>query len=349
MKLIQIGVGVRGEHWLEFIGSRDDVDIVACVDIDEEALAKAGEITGGKTFKSLDEAMQSVEADGVIVASPSMLHGEHSKQALRAGFAVMVEKPLAPSLPEAVEVVRTASESGRPVMVAENYRFFQAERTLQRVIASRELGRIDSVFCVDRRDQPSGSQGEWVKSMPEPFLTEIAVHHFDSFRYLFNAQPKAVWARSFNPHGSDYDQNGAAEALIEMTDGLSIQYSGSFVGSRYEFDMLICCEHGDLRTNRSKVWRRAKGSKSFSEVELTPLPEGEEQRYPGAGMQTLLNQFRDAIEGRAVPETNGADNIWTLAMFQAAVKSTTSGENVLIDDIFPPELRQQLPDTETQR
>jgi len=349
MKLIQIGVGVRGEHWLDFIGSREDVDIVACVDIDEVALARAGEVTGGETFRSLDEALENVEADGIIVASPSMLHGEHSKQALRAGLAVMVEKPLAASLPEAVDVVRTASESGRPVMVAENYRFFQAERTLRRVIASGELGRIDSVFCVDRRDQPSGSQGDWVKSMPEPFLTEIAVHHFDSFRYLFDAQPKTVWASSYNPQGSDYDQNGAAEALIEMSDGLSIQYSGSFVGSRYEFDLLICCEHGDLRTNRSKVWRRAKGSKSFGEVELAPLPDGEEQRYPGAGMQTLLNQFRDAIQGRAVPETNGADNLWTLAMFESAVRSTTTGENVLIDDIFTPELQQQVPNSETKR
>ena len=213
MKLIQIGVGVRGEHWFEFIGSREDVDIVACVDIDEEALAKAAEVTGGEAFKSLDEALQNVEADGVIVASPSLLHGEHSKQALRAGLAVMVEKPLAASLPEAVEVVKTANENGRPVMVAENYRFFQAERTLRREIASGELGRIESVFCVDRRDQPSGTQGEWVKSMPEPFLTEIAVHHFDSFRYLFDAEPKAVWARSYNPDGSDYEQNGAAEAL----------------------------------------------------------------------------------------------------------------------------------------
>jgi len=349
MKLIQTGVGVRGDHWLDFIGSRDDVDIVACVDIDDAALAKAGEATGGETFRSLDEAMQKVEADGVIVASPSMLHGEHSQQALRAGLAVMVEKPLAASLAEAVDVVKTASEAGRPVMVAENYRFFQAERTLRQVIAGGELGRIDAVFCVDRRDQPSGSQGEWVKSMQEPFLTEIAVHHFDSFRYLFDSKPASVWARSYNPPGSDYDQNGATQAFIEMQDGFTIQYSGSYVGSRYEFDLLICGEHGDLRTNRSKVWRRAKGGRSWSEVELLPLTEGEELRYPNAGMQSLLNQFRDAIHNRAVPETNGADNLWTLAMYQSALQSASSGRNISIEEIFTPELRQKAGLDEPER
>ncbi len=339
MKLIQAGIGVRGGHWLDFIGSRDEFEIVACVDTDEALLAKARAEIGCATFTSLEEALSKIEADGVIVASPSMLHGEQTKQALRAGFSVMVEKPLAASLPEAVEVVKTARDSGRTVMVAENYRFFQAERTLHKYLAEGKAGRIDAVYCVDRRDQPSGTQGPWVKSMAEPFLMEIAVHHFDSFRYLFDAKPAAVWARTYNPNGSDYDQNGAAEALIEMQDGPSVQYSGSFVGSRYEFDLLICGEHGDLRTNRSKVWWRAKGQKSFSELQLVDLPPGEEARYPSAGMQSLLNQFRDAVEKGAEPETRGSDNLWTLAMFQAAVQSVATGKNVSIDDTFTPELQ----------
>ena len=341
MKLIQVGIGARGEHWLEFIGAQDDVEIVACVDIDSAALEKAREEIGCDTFESLDAALAEVEADGVIVASPSLLHGEHSKAALRAGFAVMVEKPLAASLPDAVDVVATAREVNQPVMVAENYRFFQAERTLHKLLNEGKAGKIDAVFCVDRRDQPSGSQGEWVKRMAEPFLTEIAVHHFDSFRYLLGSKPASVWARSYNPQGSDYDQNGAAEALIEMNDGLSIQYSGSFVGSRFEFDLLICGELGDLRTNRSKVWWRDKGRKSFTELPLLELPEGEEQRYPNAGLRSLLNQFREAIRGGDEPETSGADNLWTLAMYESALRSANSGECVSIEDTFTPELQQK--------
>jgi len=341
MKLIQVGTGERGGHWIEFIRGRDDVNIVACVDTDRAALEKVGEETGCETFESLDAALAKVEADGVIVASPSPLHGEHCKAALRAGYAVMVEKPLAASLADAVDIVVTAREENRPVMVAENYRFFQAERTLHKLLSEGKAGEIDAVFCVDRRDQPSGSQGEWVKSMPEPFLTEIAVHHLDSFRYLFGSEPASVWARSYNPPGSDYDQNGAAEALIEMRDGMSVQYSGSFVGSRYEFDLLICGERGDLRTNRSKVWWRDKGRRGFTELPLVELPEGEEQRYPNAGMQSLLNQFRDAIHGRAEPETSGADNLWTLAMYQAAMRSADTGECVSIEDVFSPELQKK--------
>ena len=120
MKLIQAGIGVRGRHWIEFTAARDDIDIVACVDVDVDALEKVREEIGCETFESLDVALANVEADGVIVASPSMLHGDHSKQSLRAGFAVMVEKPLAATFADAVDVVATAREENRPVMVAEN-------------------------------------------------------------------------------------------------------------------------------------------------------------------------------------------------------------------------------------
>ena len=48
-----------------------------------------------------------------------------------------------------------------------------------------------------------------------------------------------VWAESFNPAGSDYEHDGAADVLLEMQDGLRVQYSGSFVGSRYEYNLWV--------------------------------------------------------------------------------------------------------------
>jgi len=341
MKLIQVGIGGRGRHWLEFVAQRPDFETVACVDVDDKALAEVRDSTGCRTFASLDEALAAIDADGVIVASPSRLHGEHARTALGAGVAAMVEKPLAATLEEAVDVVHAATSAGHPVMVAENYRFFQAERTLRQLLDDGKAGRIVSVSCVDRRDQPSGTQGPWVKTMPQPFLTEIAVHHFDSFRYLFGQAPISVWARAFNPDGSDYAQNAAAQALLEMQDGIRIQYSGSFVGSRYDYELSIRGEHGELRTNRSKVWWRPSGHRNFELVEPVTLPEGEALRYPHAGMLSLLTQFRGAVREGSKPETSGDDNLWTLAMYEAAVRSADTGSYVSIDDVLTPQLRRR--------
>ena len=54
-------------------------------------------------------------------------------------------------------------------MVAENYRFFPAERTVRRMLDTGMAGRVSSAVCIDRRDQPSHTQGPWVKSLEVSF------------------------------------------------------------------------------------------------------------------------------------------------------------------------------------
>ncbi len=338
-KLVHVGIGGRGGHWLDFIAGQKEFKSVACVDVDQAALAKVAAKIGCPTFTELDRALAGVQADGVIVTSPSLLHGRQASQALEAGFAVMVEKPLAPSLAEAVDLVERARRLQRPLMVAENYRFFQAERTLRKALADGLIGRIHSAVCIDRRNQPATSQGAWVQAMEQPFLTEIAVHHFDSFRYLFGRRPVALWSETFNPEGSDYARNAAAETFIELDGCVPIQYSGSFVGSRYEYQLWIRGELGELRTDRSKVWCRRKGESAFRDLPPVTMPEGEPLRYPHAGMLSMLNQFRAAVTEGATPETSGADNLWTLAMFEAAIRSSRQPGYVAIDSVLTPEMR----------
>ena len=342
--IIHLGVGGRGRHWLDFVAQHPDFISVACVDKEEKALQEARSLPSqkhGRFFTGLEEALAQVQADAVLIASPSFLHASHTLQALDTGLAVMVEKPLGCTLQEALQVVTRARTVGRPVLVAENYRFFQAERTLRHLLNAGIAGRIGAAVCIDRRDQPSYTQGAWVKSMEEPFLTEIAVHHFDSFRYLFNCQPVSISAKSYNPPGSDYAGHAAVEALLELEGGFPIQYSGTMVATRYAYSLWVEGEKGDLWTDRRRVWWRPKGRRFFRPVKLIPVPKGDEQRYPRAGTVSLLNQFRDAVTQGLPPETSGEDNVWTLAMVEAGILAAREGRNVRIDEVFPPTLQRQ--------
>jgi hypothetical protein len=101
-------------------------------------------------------------------------------------------------------------------MVAENYRFYQAERTLRSMLENEVAGRLHWAECVDRRRQPSDTQGPWVRAMDHPFLTEIAVHHFDSFRYLFGRRPASVFALSYNVPDSGYDKEAAVNFALKF-------------------------------------------------------------------------------------------------------------------------------------
>lgn len=344
IRLVHVGVGVRGRHWLEIVAAHPDFVSVACVDSSEEALQKARALPGqdhGRFFTKLSDALTQAAADAVLIATPTFMHAQHAIEALDAGLAVLVEKPLAPGLADAVRVVERSRAVSRPVMVAENYRFFRAERTVRHMLASDAVGKVHWATCVDRRDQPSQTQGPWVKAMDHPFLTEIGVHHFDSFRYLFDRRPASVFALSYNPPGSDYENEAAAAAVIELEEGLPIQYGGTFAAARYEFALWIEGSKGDLWTDRKRVWWRPRGGRFFRPCKSVPVPKGDELPYPKAGTVSLLNQFRDALlEGRT-PETSGADNLWTLAMLEASVVSHREGRKVSVSEVLGPPMMQR--------
>ncbi|HSE87962.1 MAG TPA: alkaline phosphatase family protein [Candidatus Binatia bacterium] len=342
IKIIHVGVGGRGRHWLDFVAQHPDFAAVACVDIDKKALESIRQASGqehGKFFTRLEDALAHTEADAALITSPSFLHAQQALQALEAGLAVMVEKPFGCSLQEAMNVVDRSRAVCQPVMVAENYRFFQAERTLRHLLDEGVAGRIAGAVCIDRRNQPSHTQGSWVRGMADPFLSEIAVHHFDSFRYLFNRHPVSILASSHNPSGSDYDRRAAVNALIEFDGGLPIQYSGTLVANRYEYSLWVEGDKGDIWTDRRRVWWRPKGSRFFRPVKPVPVPKGDEERYPKAGTVSLLNQFRDALIQGTVPETSGEDNLWTLAMMEAGILSTREDRKVEITEVFTPTVR----------
>jgi predicted dehydrogenase len=338
IRLIHVGVGVRGRHWLEIVAAHPDFVSVACVDGNPSALDEARKAPGqahGRFLTSLEQALADVRGDAVLIASPSHLHAPQTLMALEAGLAVMVEKPLAGSVAEAMGVIERGRLAGRPVMVAENYRYYAAERTLRRLLQEEITGPVSSVVCIDRRDQPSHTQGSWVKSAAYPFLTEIAVHHFDSFRFLFDRQPRSIFAISHNPPGSTYDRQAAVHALIAMDGNLPIQYTGTMIANRYEFALWIEGDRGDLWTDRKRVWWRPRGRRWLRPSKLDPVPKGDERPYPWAGTTALLNQFLDAIVEGAVPETVAHDNIWTLAMVEAAVRSDREGRMVRMDEVLP--------------
>ncbi len=344
IRIMHVGVGGRGRHWLEYVAEHPDFTAVACVDVSEQALREAREVAGqehGHFFSDIKDAAAHVEADAALITSPSFLHAQHTREALEAGLAVLVEKPFGSTLQEAVDVVQRAREVERPVVVAENYRFFQAERTVRHLIDAGQVGRLSTAICIDRRDQPSGTQGPWVKGMAEPFFMEIAVHHFDSFRYLFNRRPQTLQARSYNPPLSDYEGAAAADALIEFEGGGRVQYSGTMVATRYEYSLWVEGDKGDLWTDRRRVWWRAKGSRFFRPVKPVTGPKGDEVRYPKGGTVSLLNHLRDAITHGTSPETSGADNLWTIAMVEAGLRSAREGCRVGIEDVFTAELQAQ--------
>jgi predicted dehydrogenase len=254
IKIIQIGAGLRGQHWAQFVRNHPDVQCVAFVEPDEAARNRVRSVAGDgcQFFASVDEAVRAVKADAALIVTPSATHAAVTIQCLDAGLTVMVEKPLATTVEEGRRVLEKAKAVGKQVIVAENYRFWPAERTIQRLLDEKFLGTLDNAVMIDRRRQPSSVEGPWFGKIEYPQLQEIATHHFDSMRGFFGARPDSIAVRVWNPPWTDYKHGAHTEASIGFGP-MRVQYIGTLLSKRYGFSLWIEGEKGVLWTNRKFV------------------------------------------------------------------------------------------------
>lgn len=98
----------------------------------------------GRYVDNLGEFLASPEIDAVYVASPHRLHAEHAIAALRAGKAVMVEKPMAMTTADCDEMVSVANETGRPLGVAYYRRGYPAVARLREELEKETIGPVRS-------------------------------------------------------------------------------------------------------------------------------------------------------------------------------------------------------------
>jgi predicted dehydrogenase len=338
VRILQVGVGIRGRHWVQFVKDHPDVECVGIVDPDAGALQQAKQIIGDPAlpgFADLCAALTTVQADAVLVVSPSAHHAAHAIQALGAGLPVMVEKPLATTVAEAGAVLAKAKEVGKPVIVAENYRYFPAERTVRALIDEGRIGRVDNAVLIDRRNMAPETEGPWLAKVDYVQLQEIAIHHFDSLRYFFDRRPESIAVRVWNPEWSGYGHGSCTEAQIDLGD-VQVQYLGTMRSGRFGFWLQIEGRDGMIWTNRKYVAWRPGGSRWWRPVRNVKVPPGDEASYPKGGTTALLNSLRDAVREGKPAETRGEDNIWTVAMVEAGKLADREQRRVAIRDVYAP-------------
>src|SRR2546427_10529574 len=90
---------------------------------------------------SVDELL-SRPLDVVVIATPNTSHHPIAKQCLLAGRHVVIDKPFAPTLPEAQDLVALAKKQRRVLSVYQNRRYVGDFVTLQRLVSEGTLGRI---------------------------------------------------------------------------------------------------------------------------------------------------------------------------------------------------------------
>jgi predicted dehydrogenase len=84
------------------------------------------------------------DLDGIVIATPSALHAVQTVNALKAGYPVFCQKPLAKTLEETELVVNTAEQNNLLLDVDFSYRYTEAFKKISETIKSGEIGEVFS-------------------------------------------------------------------------------------------------------------------------------------------------------------------------------------------------------------
>ena len=194
LPVVVVGAGAMGGEWLKMLAASPHAEPVGVVDLNLDLANTTVAALGldAVVGDSLAAVAERSGARGVINVTVPQAHRVVNEQALRAGLPVLCEKPLAPTVSEALRQVALADLTGELLMVSQSRRYFNHLAAYKRaVVQLGALGAVEARFF--HEDHEPGFR----EQMAHPLLVDMSVHHFDMLRYLSADEPVSV--RCFAP------------------------------------------------------------------------------------------------------------------------------------------------------
>lgn len=152
-------IAQRHARHIESVGN-----LVAVCDIVEERASELAEAHDATPYVDIDDMLQNDQGvDVVAICTPNGLHAEHTIRAVRAGYHVLCEKPMALSVADCGRMITEAEKANKRLFVVKQNRFNPPVAATKEVVEQGGLGRIYSVQlnCFWNRHQQYYQESSW--------------------------------------------------------------------------------------------------------------------------------------------------------------------------------------------
>lgn len=157
------------------------------------------------------EVLNDPEVEYISICSPTATHRDLTVAALEAGKNVLLEKPVALRLEDALAIHEAAKSASGTLMVAHVIRFFPGYLKLRDEVAAGTLGELRSVRAVRKSNRPNWAEWWHDEEQSGGVPVDFSIHDFDQTN-MYLGRPVAVRAVSRG-------QYGPLEAVVEYADG----------------------------------------------------------------------------------------------------------------------------------
>ena len=182
-----VGLGYWGPNLLRVLSELDDVEVAWVCDLDPDQLDRYGRrYPAARATTDFDDLLDDDALDAILLATPVFTHYDLALKSLEAGKHTFVEKPLAPSLAKADELIETARDSNLALMCGHTFIYSPPVRAVKELIDRGELGEVHFIS--------SSRVNLGLHQRDVSVIWDLGPHDFSILRYWLDEKPASISA-----------------------------------------------------------------------------------------------------------------------------------------------------------
>lgn len=326
-----MGFGRFGRVHAEAIAKLKDVEIVSiCSGSKESALLAEKEKPGIPVYTDYDEFLEKTSADIIDIVSPNYLHVRQATAAMEKGKILILEKPNAIDINDALQMLKVQEKTSAKVQVMFEYRytpFWKAFKTVldEGLVTNPTFAKIESW----RGPFRTGSHGwRYDPARVGHQLLEEAIHYFDLAVWYFG-MPERVSGFTDSPAAWKEGKVSTGIISLEYESGLKVLIEDSLNGVAGQHVMLasgqgamIGMSYSGIESPEDVAWFRVRDRDGGYRAEALRTPDEVE------GLVLILDDFVSRLRRGEEPSVSLRDGFNALSLDLAAISAVNTGVSV---------------------
>ncbi len=320
IKFAVIGCGHIGKRHAAVIANNEECELAALCD----TIAKERPDPGDHNisfYTSIDELLQSgIPLDVVCIATPNGCHEEQALKVLKAGYHVVIEKPMALTKEGCERIMYESMRQQKQVFCVMQNRYSPPAVWLKEVLHKKILGEIYivQVNCYWNRDERYYTGNTWHGSKESDggtLFTQFS-HFIDMLFWLFgDIKNISGKLNNFNHAGlTDFEDSGFIHFDFVHGGAGCLNYSTAVWNENLESTMTIIAQNGTIKTGGQYMKEvQYCNVKDYTMPELAPADAGSNHHF-------IIENVVDILKERVPAATNAGDGMKVVEIIERIYK-----------------------------
>ncbi|MBE0696971.1 MAG: Gfo/Idh/MocA family oxidoreductase [Anaerolineaceae bacterium] len=293
-------------------------------------------LNDARVYGDPEELLRKEKLDFIDIITEIEGHSPLVHLAAKYKVPVICQKPMAPDLATAEQMVMACRDAGVPFFIHENFRWQTPIRALKKVLDEGKIGKPFRATITFASGYPVFANQPFLKTIDHFIVSDLGSHTLDVARFLFG-EASLLFCQTRKVHG-DIKGEDVATILLETENNVTVVIKMAYAENYLEKDpfpqtmFFIEGERGSIELDMN-YWLRVTTSEGTQAQRVPPpryLWADPEYDVVHSSIVPCNANILRGLKGEGMAETTGEDNLRTVRLVFACYQSAASGQSIQI-------------------